>query len=75
MTFKKWLQLQELVYPGVPERERPDLLATAMPTVNRKENPPKTGDSPLAKYDPMKAMDEKKKRLQSKSSSSSSSSS
>ena len=50
MTFKNWL-LAELVDTGEPQKERPDLLATALPKISPKEEPPKNrGKSPTKDY-------------------------
>ncbi len=39
MTFKQWI---ELAYPGEPDQEFPDRLATALPGIHRGgEDPPK----------------------------------
>jgi hypothetical protein len=66
MRFKKWILIHELVDTGEPVLERPDLLATAIPKVNKDEEPIKFNKpSPTAKY--------MLKKNQSSSSSSSSS--
>ena len=38
ITFKQWMEIADY---GEPVPERPDLLATAMPSVNLEEEPPK----------------------------------
>lgn len=57
MTFKLWLQNELVSVYGV-EKERPELLATALPGIyNKADEPPKSKKkTPTARYDVKKAL-------------------
>lgn len=47
ITFKQWMEIADY---GEPVPERPDLLATAMPSVNPEEDPPKGPQTATKNY-------------------------
>jgi hypothetical protein len=50
MDFKSWFLATEITDTGEAERERPELHVTALPIINRRDEPPKPKKSPLARY-------------------------
>lgn len=56
MSFKKWLN--ELVYPGEPDKERPEVFVKAIPGIfSQKDYPPTSRKkTPTTNYIPKKYM-------------------